>query len=137
MTELRQEQKPSAPETKNAMTIKSFQEGIREGKIEGYKCLDCSHKQIDIINFCPVCHGSNLQKIEFQGEGRVVTYTIQYVAPEQFLNEVPYAWAVIDLDDGPRITGWIPFISKSEDLPVGQKVRFKKSYLPGIVFEKL
>jgi uncharacterized OB-fold protein len=53
------------------------------------------------------------------------------------MNEVPYAWAIIQLDDGPKITGWVPFISKPSDLPVGQRVRFKKSYLPGMVFEKV
>ncbi len=117
--------------------MKGFQEGIREGKIEGYKCAKCGHKQIDIIDFCPVCHSPDLQKVEFSGKGTIVTYTIQLVAPEQFMNEVPYAWAVIDLDEGPRITGWIPFISKPSELPVGQRVEFKKSYLPGTVFGKI
>ena len=119
------------------LTVKEFQQGIREGKIQGYRCRKCSHKQIDIIDFCPSCHSAELEKVEFSGEGRVATFTIQFVAPEQFMNEVPYAWAVIDLDDGPRVTGWIPFIAKSEDLPIGQRVRFSKSYLPGIVFTKI
>lgn len=121
----------------NPLTIKEFQEGIHQGRIEGYRCKNCGHKQIDIIDFCPVCHKSTLEKVEFAKEGKVLTYTIQLVAPEQFMNEVPYAWAIIELDDGPKITGWIPFISKASDLPVGQRVRFKKSYLPGIVFEKI
>jgi uncharacterized OB-fold protein len=120
-----------------SLTIKEFQDSIREGKIEGYRCRNCGHKQIDIIDFCPVCHKSNLEKVEFAKEGKVITYTIQQVAPEQFMNEVPYAWTIVELDDGPRVTGWIPFISKSSDLPIGQRVRFKKSYLPGIVFEKI
>ena len=131
MTEQFQTQKQSS------LTVKEYQEGIREGKIEGYKCSKCGHKQIDIIEFCPVCHSPDLQKVEFSGKGSVVTYTIQLVAPEQFMNEVPYAWAVINLDDGPRVTGWIPFISKPSELPVGQRVEFKKSYLPGTVFEKI
>ncbi len=131
------DQAKSSAEKGEPLTVKEFQEGIREGKIEGYKCANCGHKQIDIIDFCPVCHESKLEKVEFGKEGKVLTYTIQQVAPEQFMNEVPYAWAIVELDDGPKITGWIPFISKSSDLPVGQRVRFKKSYLPGIVFEKI
>ena len=119
------------------LSVKEFQEGIREGKITGYKCAKCGHKQIDIIEFCPVCHSPDLQKVEFSNAGTVLTYTIQLVAPEQFMNEVPYAWAVIELDDGARMTGWIPFISKPSDLPIGQRVAFKKSYLPGVVFEKI
>jgi uncharacterized OB-fold protein len=123
-------------EISSEMTIKDFQEGIHEGKIEGYQCTNCGEKRIDIMEFCPVCHGAKLQKVEFSNRGSVLTYTIQFVAPEQFMNEVPYAWAIIKLDDGPKVTGWIPFISKPSDLPIGQRVVFKKSYLPGMVFEK-
>jgi uncharacterized protein len=127
-----QEQKASP-----TLTIKEFQEEVHEGKLEGYKCKKCGHKQIDIMVFCPRCRSPELSKMEFSTEGTVVTYTIQQVAPEAFLNEVPYAWAIVQLDNGPKITGWIPFIAKPSDLPVGQRVRFKKSYLPGIVFEKI
>jgi uncharacterized OB-fold protein len=119
------------------LTIKGFQDGVHDGRIEGYTCLACGHRQIDIIDFCPVCHGGNLKLTEFAKEGKVLTYTIEFIAPEQFMNEVPYAWTVVELDGGPKVTGWIPFISKISDLLVGQRVRFKKSYLPGIVFEKI
>jgi uncharacterized OB-fold protein len=119
------------------LTIKGLQEGIREGKLEGCECSNCGHRQIDIMTFCPVCHCAELRKTVFSSKGTVVTYTIQFVAPEQFMNEVPYAWAIVQLDDGPKVTGWIPFISKPSDLPLGQRVAFKKSYLPGIVFEKI
>ncbi len=131
MAETTQKERPTE------MTIKEFEQGIRDGKIRGYQCANCGLKKIDIMEFCPNCHSENLQKVEFSGRGTVITYTIQFVAPEQFMNEVPYAWAIIQLDDGPKVTGWIPFISKPADLPVGQRVTFKKSYLPGIVFEKI
>ena len=127
----------SQAQTSSHLTVREFQEEIRDGKLEGYKCTKCGHKQIDILEFCPICHSPDLKKEEFSTSGTVVTYTIQLVAPEQFMNEVPYAWAIIELDEGPRVTGWIPFISKPEELPVGQRVVFKRSYLPGIVFEKM
>ena len=124
-------------QVENKLTIKEFQDDIREGKIEGYVCASCGHKQIDILVFCPKCGSSKLEKTEFAKEGKVITFTIQQVAPEQFLNEVPYAWAIVELVDGSKVTGWIPFIAKSSELPINQRVRFKKSYLPGIVFEKI
>lgn len=120
-----------------SMTIKQFEEGVHDGKIRGYRCRNCGLQRIDILEFCPNCHKAELEEVEFSDKGSVLTYTIQFVAPEQFMNEVPYAWAIIQLDDGPKITGWIPFISKPSNLPVGQRVVFKRSYLPGIVFEKL
>src|SRR5271169_5668517 len=131
------ESRPKQEQLQAQLTIKGFQDGINDGKIEGYTCLSCGHKQVDIIDFCPVCHSPNLKLTEFAKKGKVLTYTIQFVAPEQFMNEVPYAWVVVELDGGPKVTGWIPFISKATDLPIEQRVQFKKSYLPGTVFEKI
>jgi uncharacterized protein len=131
--ETREAAKVSEPK----LTVKEFNEAIRAGRIEGCKCRNCGHKQIDIMEFCPNCHKGDLEKVQFSNQGKVVTYTIQQVAPEQFMNEIPYAWAIIELEDGPRVTGWIPFIAKPSDLMIGQVVRFKKSYLPGVVFEKV
>jgi uncharacterized protein len=131
MTETEQKSLPQE------MTIKDFEEGIHDGKIRGYRCRNCGLKRIDILEFCPNCHKAELDEVQFSDKGTVLTYTIQFVAPEQYLNEVPYAWAIIQLDDGPKVTGWIPFISKPSELPIGQRVAFKKSYLPGIVFQKI
>ena len=119
------------------VTIKRFQEGIREGVIRGYLCADCGAKVVGIVEFCPSCHGKNLKEVDIRGEGKVLTYTIQFVAPEQFMNEVPYAWVIVELDEGPKMTGWVPFVSSASDLPLGQRVRLRKSYLPGVVFEKI
>jgi uncharacterized OB-fold protein len=58
------------------------------------------------------------------------------VAAEEFMNETPFAWAIIELDDGTRVTGWIPYIAREEDLPMGSKVEFTPTYKPGIMCEK-
>lgn len=52
------------------------------------------------------------------------------------MNDVPYAWLIVELDEGVRVTGWIPFITSSNDLKIGQRVRLVKSYRQGRVFEK-
>lgn len=74
--------------------------------------------------------------IDVKGTGKVLTYTIQQVAPEQFMNDVPYAWVIVELEAGVRITGWIPFVASKNDLKIGQKVKLVKSYRLGRIFEK-
>ncbi len=117
-------------EISSDLTIKEFEQGIRDGKILGYRCANCGLKRIDILEFCPNCHQRQLQKVEFSDRGTVLTYTIQFVAPEQYMNEVPYAWAIIQLDDGPKVTGWIPFISKPADSAGGSESRFQEIVPP-------
>jgi uncharacterized protein len=38
------------------------------------------------------------------GEGRVYTETIVHSAPEQFVSDAPYQIAIVDLNDGVRLT---------------------------------
>lgn len=118
------------------LTLKSQRDAMRDGKILGSECANCHRRSITPIARC-TCGGTEAPAVEFATTGKVVTYTIQQVASEQFLNEVPFAWVVVELDGGgPRVSGWMPFVSRPEDLALGQRVRFTPSYKPGMMFEK-
>lgn len=119
-----------------ALTLKAQRDAMRDGKILGWECASCHRRSITPMVGCPACGKRSVKVGEFSPDGKVVTFTIQTVASEQFLNEVPFAWAVIELEGGPRVSGWIPFVSRPEELPVGQRVRFTPSYKPGMMFEK-
>ena len=121
----------------NFLLAADIQKDTSEGKIRAYHCKKCDHKQVDIQVFCSKCGSGNLDIIELGGEGKVITYTIQHIAPEQFMNDIPYAWVIVELDGGLRVTGWIPSIASTNDLETGQRVRLVKSYRPGRVFEKV
>jgi uncharacterized OB-fold protein len=117
-------------------TFKEQHEAIRDGRMLGSQCTKCGHKTITPMMRCS-CGGTEFQTREFANTGTVLTYTVQRVASEEFLNDVPYAWIIVQLDDeGPRATGWIPFVSKSGELKIGDKVKLTTSYKPGCMFEK-
>jgi len=124
-------------EGNNFLLSGDIQKSVGDGKVRAYRCRNCDHKQVDIQVFCPKCASGNLELIDVKGEGRVLTYTIQQVAPEQFVNDVPYAWVIVELKDRIRITGWIPLMTSAKDLKVGERVRLVKSYRMGRVFEKV
>ena len=112
-------------------------EATREGKINAYECTKCKNQGVAVQAFCEKCGNNKLTTKEIGNVGKVITYTIQTVAPDPFVNEVPYAWVIVELDNNVRITGWIPFVSSREDLKIGDKVKLVKSYKPGMVFEKI
>ncbi len=70
------------------------------------------------------------------GRGRVAAFTIQTVPSDEFVNDAPYAYVLVDLDEGGRISGWIPSMKSEADLEIGQRVRWVTSYRPGVQFEK-
>jgi uncharacterized protein len=110
------------------------------GKIDTNKCLKCGHIMLGTIYYCEKCHGSDLQSIELEGTGKVVTYTIQAVAPEGF-NDIgkPYAWVVFKIDNTAlKVSGILIGIKSPADLPLGSKVkveRFDVKY--GLELQKL
>lgn len=119
------------------LTLKAQRDAMREGRLLGLECSTCHARHFTPATRCRNGHPT-LEPKEFATQGRVVSYTIQVVAPEAFLNEVPFAWVIVELDQGgPRVSGWIPFIAKPEELGAGQRVRFTSSYKPGMVFEKI
>jgi uncharacterized OB-fold protein len=118
------------------LSLKEQRDLLKDGKVVGFHCAQCRYDRFSPMLACPKCHGKDIVRREFSKTGTVVSYTIQSVASEAFLNETPFAFAVIKLDDGPTVSGWIPWIAKPKDLPLGQKVEYTPSYKPGMMFEK-
>ncbi|MDW0256507.1 MAG: nucleotide-binding protein [Nitrososphaeraceae archaeon] len=110
------------------------------GKIATNKCLKCGHIMLGTIYYCEKCHGSDLQSIELEGTGKVVTYTIQAVAPEGF-NDIgkPYAWVVFKIDNTAlKVSGILIGIKSPADLPLGSKVKVERSDVKyGLELQKL
>ena len=118
-------------------TISEYIEAARSGIIRGVKCSACGHSQVTSAEVCSKCGSDTLVEQDFSIEGSVVTYTILDVPSEIFIDDAPYAFAVIQLDGGPRCTGWLPRVKRPQDISIGDRVRFVKTYKPGMVFEKV
>jgi len=51
---------------------------------------------------CPACRGQEFETIRLALKGKVVTSTVIHVPPDEFLNEAPYAMAVVETPEGAR-----------------------------------
>ncbi len=65
-----------------------------------------------------------------------MAFTVVHVPGEELLNEAPYAYVVVELDGGGRVTGWVGSVRAEEELPIGSRVHRVASYKPGLQFEK-
>jgi len=52
---------------------------------------------------CPGCRGTEFEKTALTREGKVVTSTVLYVAPNEFAMETPYAAAIVETPEGARL----------------------------------
>ena len=83
---------------------KVFYDGCRNNKLLYQQCKDCSEVIFFPKELCPNCMSHNLAWIESTGKGRIYTFTVTYAAgPPEFASDVPYAVAIIEMDEGFRL----------------------------------
>ncbi|MFQ5772077.1 MAG: Zn-ribbon domain-containing OB-fold protein [bacterium] len=96
-------------------------------RLEAAQCQGCGKIHFPPRLICPDCQSRNFQVVKLQDEGKVVTYTVIHVAPEQFATQTPYIIGIIELNDGVKITSQIVDCTL-EEVNIGDpvKVVFRK-----------
>ena len=90
--------------------------------LTGTRCTNCGSVFFPPRNLCPKCRRSgNVEDFEFSGNGKILSYTIVRTAPEGFEHYVPYAVAIIRLDEGANVTGQV--VGDIEKVRTGKRVR--------------
>ncbi len=87
-------------------------------------CGVCGRVFFPPMESCPDCRRRSIgkmQAVKLKGKGEIITYTIIHVGPDDFEEQVPYPIAIIQMDEGPRLTAQI-VDCKAEDVSIGKKV---------------
>ncbi len=88
----------------------------------GVKCESCSTHYFPKRSICPKCRRKGkLIEIQFKGKGKVYSFTEISAPPEGFEDQVPYILAIIELEEGAKLTGQIVDAHK-KDVKIGSKV---------------
>ncbi len=102
-------------------------------RLEGVVCEQCGHFSFPPRMACPNCKSRSLKPFAFSGKGNVFSFTILYQTTKRYQSQVPYIVALIDLEEGPRLTAQLTDIDFDEvkiGLPVEMVVR--KYYEDGV-----
>jgi uncharacterized OB-fold protein len=83
-----------------------FLDGLNQGRLRYQACRECGAPQTLTRYACRRCGSARLEWRASEGRGTVYATTIVERAPsDQFRALVPYALALVDLDEGPRLMG--------------------------------
>ena len=94
-----------------------------EGRLEIQHCRACSRHQFYPRRFCTLCLSDQIDWVPASGRGRIYTYTVCHVAAHPaFEARVPYAIAMIELEEGPRMLAGL-VDTDLERLAVGMPVQ--------------
>jgi uncharacterized protein len=88
-------------------TIEQFYKFMQQGKLMAGMCQKCKKVHLPPRPFCDKCGSQQFSWVNVSGKGKLLTYTVINVAPQQFQNLTPYAVGIVELAGGLRIPGMI------------------------------
>jgi hypothetical protein len=99
-----------------------FYEAAAEGRLLAQRCQACQRLQFYPRARCTACHSDALEWHELAGRGVVHTFSVVHYTPNaEFAGDQPYVLAIVDLDEGVRMTGRVVNIEPGNvvcDMPV-------------------
>jgi len=90
-----------------SFTTESFYKFVREKKLMGAQCNKCGQITLPPRPMCPKCLSKDLKWKESPLKGKLLTYTVIHVSPQQFQSMAPYAVGIVELENGAHLPGMI------------------------------
>ena len=88
----------------------------------GSKCTTCGKTYFPPRVLCPECRRKGvIENIQFKGTGKIHSFSIVHTPQEDFKEISPYAVAIIELDEGAKITSQV-INSDLDKLEIGDPV---------------
>jgi|TARA_B100000315_G_C14382380_1_gene498056 hypothetical protein len=103
--------------------VSDFAVHLKDGRMMGSVCNDCGYNTFPPRADCPECMSGNFDFKEYNGKGKIYTYTTISAAPTGFEDNVPYTAAVVELDEGGRLMAWTGESISSDEIRIGMPVQ--------------
>ncbi len=88
-------------------------------RLTGTRCDTCDTTYFPPRQLCPECRREgDVEEQELNGTGTVVTYTTVHEPSPEYEGDSPYSLAIVELDEGPRVTAQIV----DDEIQVGDEV---------------
>ncbi|MGE0215952.1 Zn-ribbon domain-containing OB-fold protein [Mycolicibacterium sp.] len=98
-----------------------YWDGLAEGVLSIPYCTGCAEPFFFPRKWCPRCWGADLTWITAAGRGTLYTRCLVNMPFDgRAAEEIPYAVALVDLDEGVRLPGRLR--RADADLPIGSRV---------------
>ena len=82
---------------------KPYWEGAKAHELRIQFCTDCQKHFFYPRIFCPTCLSDAVEWRKVSGKGTLLTYVLSARPAPGFENELPYAIAIVKLDEGPHL----------------------------------
>jgi len=97
------ESKTAKPSPKPTPETSHYWEGTAHGELCLQRCSSCANVFFYPRASCPRCSSFDVEWFVASGRARLHTYLISHYAAPGFADDAPYAIAVVELEEGPRM----------------------------------
>ncbi len=105
-------------------SARAWREYPRRYRYEAAVCKKCGKWFFPARLVCDACKSTEFETRAMRRTGKILAHTIIRVPPSPFADQAPFAVAVVEMDDGPRITTQVVDWQAGQ-LKVGQKVKLE------------
>jgi hypothetical protein len=105
------------------LTLPGFFSALAEGDLLGGVCADCGEVLLPPRPACYGCGSRNVGVEPRPKSGTVYTYTAVHAPPPALEADAPYTIAVVEIDDGGRLTGRVD--ADHGDVSIGDRVELR------------
>lgn len=110
--------------TKEAKAI-PFVEYLGQGKVMATQCKKCNRKYFPPRMDCPYCIDSEMEWVEVNGKGKLLTFTQVHYGPLGFEEDAPYVLGIVEFSEGVRILSRISKSIDPETIKIGMELTVK------------
>lgn len=108
-----------------------FWDAARDGRLLVQKCNTCAALQFYPRLFCLACLSQDVGWQQSTGLGTIYTFTVNHrAASEALKTRVPYAVAVVTLDEGVRMMGQV-WVADLHAVRIGARVKVAFEHMEG------
>jgi uncharacterized protein len=108
---------------------KPFWDGCAAGELRIQRCADCGRAYFYPRPVCPHCGSVNVEWFTASGDAILYSYVINHRPAPGFTDDAPYAIAVVQLAEGPRMMANIvglPATPEALELDMPLRVGFEQ-----------
>jgi uncharacterized OB-fold protein len=92
--------------------------------LQAGRCPGCGTLRFPAAEVCPACQSVGCEPVALSRSGTVYTFTVVYASPPGYLGETPYAYGIVELPEGLRVTTTLTADDLSE-IAVGDRCSFE------------
>jgi uncharacterized OB-fold protein len=88
------------------------------------RCGACGTLRFPAAEICPACQSVGSETVALSGTGTVFTFTVVHASPPGYLGEAPYAYGIVELPEGLRVTATL-LAGDLGELAIGDQCTFE------------